>query len=124
MHFVRSVYVWASQGCPDAVPKGVIAVDLEDTVDLSDDLKEIATALCSGSFFDDSCWQVGCSQDDVDLIVKSVPHGKYGEMGVYLTSDQLMPSWQFEQFKSKEGLAVSEHHYLDMEVAELEDCIC
>ena len=34
MHFIRNVFYWATQGCPDALPKGVIAIDLGDTADL------------------------------------------------------------------------------------------
>ena len=113
MHFVRSIFYWASQGCPDAVPKGVIAVDLEDTADLSSDVREIGLALTSQGFFDDTCWQVGCTKEDVDLVVKTVEHSKYGQMGHTLSNDQIIPSWQFEQLKSQPGLVVSEHHYAD-----------
>ena len=119
MHFVRSVFYWASQGCPDALPKGVIAVDLDDTADLSSDVREIGLALTSQGFFDDTCWQVGCTKEDVDLVVKTVEHPKYGQMGHTLSNDQIIPTWMFEQLKSQPGLAVSEHHYLQMECDEV-----
>ena len=124
MYFVRSVYYWASQGCPDAVPKGVIAVDLEDTADLSCDIREIGLDLTSEGFFDDTCWQVGCTQEDVDLIVKTVEHPQYGQMGRTLSNDQLLPSWQFELLKQQPNLVVSEHHYLDMELDGSGECEC
>ena len=119
MHFIRSVYYWASKGCPDALPKGVIAIDLEDTEDLGSDVREIGLALTSQGFFDDTCWQVGCTQDDVDLVVKTIPHETYGEIGHTLSNDQIIPSWQFELLKQQPGLAVSEHHYLEVECDEM-----
>ena len=122
MHFVRQVFYWASHGCPDAVPKGVIAVDLEDTVDLSADVRELALELTSLGYFDDTCWQVGCTQDDVDLITKTIQHPKYGEMGQTLSNDLLIPTWMFEQLKQRPGLVVSEHHYQDMLCDDCPEC--
>ena len=119
MHFVRSVYYRASLGCPDALPKGIIAVDLEDTADLTSDVKEIGLALCSQGFFDDSCWNVGCTQDDVDLVVKTIKHPKYGEMGQYLTSDQIIPTWMFERLKQQPNLVVYEQSIRDLDCDEL-----
>ena len=118
MHFIRSVYYWASKGCPDAVPKGIIAVDLEDTADLTSDVREIGLALTSQGFFDDSCWQVGCTQEDVDLIVKTSTHPKYGEMGHTLSNDQIIPSWMFERLREQPGLVISEQSIRDLECDE------
>jgi len=123
MHFIRNIYYWASHGCPDATPKGIIAVDLEDTADLTSDVQEIGLALTSEGMFDDTCWQVGCTQEDVDLIVKTIPHPKYGEIGQTLSNDQLIPTWMFERLKEQSGLVISEHHYAEMECDELwEEC--
>lgn len=121
MHFVRSVFYWASQGCPDGVPKGIIAVDLGDTADLSTDVKEVGLALCSQGFFDDTTWQVGATQDDVDLILKLIPHEKYGEIGQTLSFDQIISDWQYELIKQRPGLVVSEHSLTDMDCV---DCLC
>ena len=118
MHFIRSVYYWASQGCVDVVPKGIIAVDLEDTADLTSDVREIGLALTSQGFFDDGCWQVGCTQEDVDLIVKTSTHPKYGQMGHTLSNDQIIPSWMFERLKEQPGLVISEHSIRDLECDE------
>ena len=115
MFFVRSVFYWASKGCPDAVPKGVIAIDLGDTVDQTSSIKELGLELCSAAFFDDTPWQVGCEIDDVDLVVKTIPHEQYGEIGQTLSSDQLIPDWQFQLLKQQPGLAVSEHSLADLE---------
>ena len=115
MHFVRSVFYWASKGCPGAIPKGIIAVDMEDSVDLSSDLKEVGLELTSLGMFDDTSLQVGCTLEDRDLITKILPHEKYGELGHTLSNDQIMPSWQFELIKQQPGLVVSEHHYLENE---------
>ena len=115
MHFIRSVFYWASQGCTAAVPKGIIAVDLGDTADLSTDVKETGLALCSKGFFDDTTWQVGATQEDVDLILKLIPHEKYGEIGQTLSFDQIIPTWQYELIKQRPGLLVSEHSLADLE---------
>ncbi len=122
MHFIRSVFYWASQGCPAAVPKGIISVDLGDTADLSTNVKEVGLALCSQGFFDDTTWQVGATQEDVDLILKLIPHDKYGEIGQTLSFDQIIPTWQYELIKQRPGLVVSEHSLSDTE--DLEYCEC
>ena len=121
MHFIRNVFYWATQGCPDALPKGVIAIDLGDTADLTDDVNDVALMLNELDCFADTSWQVGCEKDDVDLIVKVIPHETYGEMGVYLTSDQIIPTWQFQLIKQQPNLVVSEHSLADLE---LECCEC
>ena len=124
MFFVRSIFYWASKGYPDAVPAGIIATDLGDTADLSSDIKEIALNLTSQGIHDDSCWQCQIATEDRDLLVKTVPHEKYGEIGHYLTSDQLLPDWEYQLIKQQPGLVVSEHHYLEMEFDDSEECEC
>ncbi|MDC0260707.1 hypothetical protein OAK65_01170 [Synechococcus sp. AH-551-N17] len=114
MHFIRSVFYWASQGCPEGGPKGIIAVDLGDTADLATDVKEVGLALCSQGFFYDTTWQVGATQEDVDVILKLIPHEKYGEIGQTLSFDHIIPDWQYELIKQRPGLVVSEHSLADM----------
>ena len=69
MYFLRSIYVWGSGA--DAVPKGVIAVCLEGTEDMTSDVRQVGLELCSLGMFDDSCWAIGCTQDDVDLAIRT-----------------------------------------------------
>ena len=113
MYFIRSLYYWGSG--VDAIPKGVIAVNLEDTADLTSNVKEVGLDLCSLGMFDDSAYQVGATADDQDLLVKLVPHEQYGEIGVYLTSDQIVPDYQFELLKKQNGLVISEHTLSEMD---------
>lgn len=125
MHFIRSVYYWASQGCPDATPAGIIAVDVGETFDLKTDLQELGYLLTSAGVFDDTCWQIGCTQENVDLVMKTVPHETLGEVGTTLSNDQLLPTWQWEIIKEHTKVEVSEHgiddylDYLDPEQAQL-----
>ena len=120
MYFVRSIYYWGSG--VEALPKGVIAVDLQGSADLTSNVKEVGLELCSQGFFDDSCWSVGCTQEDVDLVVKSIPHEKYGTIGQYLTNDQIIPDWQYELVKQHPNIVISEHSLSDMEDLEYCDC--
>ena len=125
MHFLHSVYYRASYGCPDALPKGIIAVDLEDTVDLTADAQEVGRSLSCQGFFDDRCWKVGCELDDADLVVNVTPHEKYGEIGGYITSDQIVPTWMFEQIKNQPNVVVFEQSIRDDECEGLlEECDC
>jgi len=122
MYFIRNVYYWASQGYPDAVPAGVIAVNLESTEDLTSNVREVALALTSQGFMDDTGYQCGVSSEDQDLILKLVPHERHGEIGQYLTSDQLLSDWQFELLKQQPGLTISEHTLSEMEGCECCEC--
>ena len=116
MHFIRQVFYWASSGCPDAVPKGIVAVDLEGHFDQKTDLIELGNLLCSIGIFDDTCWQIGCTKEDVDLIVKTEDRPQYGQMGRTLSNDAIIPTWQCDIIKKDERIKISEHtftEYLD-----------
>lgn len=113
MYFIRSLYYWGSG--VDAVPRGVIAVDLEGTEDLTSDVRRVGLELTSLGMFDDSAYQVQATGDEQDLLVKLVPHEKYKEIGMYLTSDQIIPDYQFELLKKQDGLIISEHALSDMD---------
>lgn len=117
MYFLRSIYVWGSGA--DAVPKGLISVCLEGTEDMTSDVRQVGLELTSLGMFDDSCWAIGCTQDDVDLVIKTVPHEKYGSIGTYLTTDQIVPTWEYELLKQQPGLTISEHT-----LSEMDDCEC
>ncbi len=110
MYFVRSVYYWASKGCPDAVPAGIIGVNMGTIIDTYDDLKETSYVLSSIGIFDDTCWQLEFTQEDVDLIVKDQPDTKRFQT---LSNDQILPDWQWELMKADPRVRVSEHHFKD-----------
>ena len=106
MHLLRHLFYWASQGSPDAVPAGIIAVDLGmNEADLHDqDIKQISICCCEYGIFDDSCWQLGFTMEDVDLV------RKLDRPFNYLTSDQIVSDWQWRLIKQQPGLRVSEHN--------------
>lgn len=116
MLYLESFFYWASAGCPDAVPAGIIAVDLglNDANQNEVEIKEIHDFLCEECFFDDASWQLGFTQDDVDLIRREEGNG-----ASYLTSSQLVPDWQWQLIKAQPGLRISAHnleqHFEEME---------
>ena len=118
MHYLRLIYYWASEGCPDAVPAGIIAIDLgQNEADFNDpeERREIEVLCSDCGLFDDSCWQVGATQEDVDLLVKINDAGH----GVYLTNSQIVPDWQWELVKQRPGVKISEHNLAEA-LAELD----
>ena len=59
MHYLRLIYYWASEGCPDAVPAGIIAIDLgQNEADFNDpeERREIEVLCSDCGLLDDSCW--------------------------------------------------------------------
>ena len=115
MRLLRHLYFWASEGCPDAVPAGIIAVDLGINEANHNDveIKHISNFCCDLGMFDDSCWQLGFTQDDVDLV------RKLDGPSNYLTSDQIVTDWQWELIKKQPNLRISEDD-LEQELAEME----
>jgi len=118
MHLLNHLYYWASEGCPDAVPAGIIAVDLglNEANHNDTEIKEISNFCCELGIFDDSCWQLGFTQDDVDLVRKENPDGKGCTT---LAATQVVADWQWELIKQQPGLRISEHN-LEQVVAEME----
>ena len=110
MQLLRHIYFWASEGCPDAMPAGIIAVDLglNEANHNDQDIGEFVLAATSWGFFDDSCWQIGCTMEDADLVRKLDGPG-------YLTSDQIVTDWQWEQIKKTPGLRFAEHSFAEAE---------
>lgn len=118
MHYLENVFFWASQGCPDAIPAGIIAVDLGlNEADLNDaEIKDIRNFLCEECFFDDMGHQLGFTMEDIDLIRRD------GDGAAYLTGSQVVSDWQWELIKKQPGLRVSEHN-LEQHCAEMEKFI-
>ena len=105
MHYLENVYYWASAACTDAVPAGIIAVDLGlNEANLNDsEITEIRNDLCSLGLFDDMGWQLGFTMEDIDLI-RRLDGG-----AAYLTAGQIVADWQWAAIKQQPGLKVFEH---------------
>ena len=103
MFFLENYYLWASEGCPDAVPAGVIAIDLGmNGADFSDTrTTELRNELCSEGFFDDAPLQLGFTGEDKALICRE-------EGPNFLCSSQVVADWQWALMKQQPGLRTSE----------------
>ena len=114
MTFLEHYYFWASNGCPDAMPAGIIAVKLgQNAADHNDqDIKEIRNDLCAEAFFDDATLQLGFTGDDRDLICRSIHPN-------FLCSSQIVADWQWELIKQQPGLRFAEHDLAEFQ-AEVE----
>jgi len=108
MYFVRNVYYWASKGCPEAVPAGIIGVNMGTIIDTYDDIKQTGNLLCSIGIFDDTCWQLEFTQEDSDLVRKDDPDTNRFQT---LSNDQILPDWQWELMKADPRVRVSEHQF-------------
>ncbi len=108
MIFLHQVYYWASQGNTDAVPAGIIAIDLGfNEANFNDeDMKEMRACFCSHGLFDDTAWQLEFTMDDVDLV-----RGDGIKWFGYLTSDIIVADWQWKLIKEQPGLRVAEYNW-------------
>ena len=109
MHFIKNVFYWASDGCPEAVPAGIIAVNCADEICMNCDLDEVYGMICSWGIFDDTCWQLGFTNEDVDLIRKENENGHLQ----YLCTSQIVPDWQWNQIKNQPNMKVVEVDFLE-----------
>lgn len=105
MHYLENVYYWASEGCPDAVPAGIIAVDLGQNEANHNDTEIVAirNCCCEYGLLDDTGLQLGFTSDDMDLIIRD--KGDYN----LLTAGQIVADWQWEAIKATPGLRYEEH---------------
>ncbi len=117
MIYLRQVYYWASQGNTDAIPAGVIAVDLGfNEANFNDEeMGDISSCISSYGLFDDTVWQLGFEQDEADLV-----RGDGVKWFGYLTSDIIVAEWQWKLIKEQPGLRVSEHN-LQEHIEEMEN---
>ena len=108
MHLIRICYFLASQGCPDAFPAGVIAVDLGfNEANMNDESKrEWAIECAERCMFDNSSLQLGLTyQESQGLLHKEVgPH-----LSTSLSNDMIVADWQWEAMKKTPGLNYVEH---------------
>ena len=105
MHFLENVYYWASDGCPDAKPAGVIAVDLgQNEADFHDEeIRAIRNCCCEYGLLDDTGLQLGFTSDDMDLICRNEGDANF------LTAGQIVADWQWAAIKETPGLRYAEH---------------
>ncbi len=105
MHYCLNYYFWCSEHRPDAVPAGMIAVDLGlNNANLSDDeIDQISDFCCDLGLFDDASYQLGFTNEDKDLIVRS------GKGASYLTGHLVLADWQYMLVKKQPGLRLAEH---------------
>lgn len=100
MHLLRFKYYLASEGCPDAVPAGIIAVDLGfnfDDLDTSEDgdVDDVALCCAERGFFDDSDLQLGIEGGEGITWQEVGPHH-----AVCLSNDLVLPSFVWAAMKS------------------------
>ena len=107
MKLLHSVFYHASIGFPEAVPAGIIAVDLGSDVELSDCPKEIAHTCTSVGLFDDTSMLLGFTNEDADL-VRGPADDKHFH---YCVHDQLVPDYQWEAIKSLNNFRIHEIPY-------------
>lgn len=114
MHLLQHYFFWASDGAPDAVPAGIIAIDLGlNEADHHDPhAKAISNYCCNLGLFDDSTLQLGFTGEDKDLICRDTSPN-------FLCSTQIVADWQWTAMKTIPGLRYAEHN-LDQAVAEME----
>lgn len=108
MYLLSHVYYWASQGCPDAVPAGIVAINLgPNEADLtSEDAQEWRGICSSYGLLDNKAWQLDFSIEDVDLVRKDCGDEKHIS---YLENIQIVPDWQWHLIKQQPGLKYKEH---------------
>ena len=102
MYLLTHVYYWASDGCPDALPAGILAFNLgmNEASHHDDEIDQIFECACGFGLFDDVPEQLGFVGDDADLILR--------ESGL-LTAHQIVSDWQWELMKQHRALLYVEH---------------
>ena len=97
MHFIRSIYPWASDGCTDALPHMMVVVNLgfnEGSTD-GDEVEDISTFLGEISLLDDPMKQNHILEEEWDLYYKQTDSGPK----TLLMDDQCVPDYQWNAIK-------------------------
>ncbi len=108
MFLLTNVYYFASDGCPDAVPAGMVAFKLgmNNASHHDEEIDEIWACADSLGLTEDLAGQLGFDGDDLDLIFRTPP----GEdEPTYLLGNQICSDWQWELIKQHPGLVYCEH---------------
>ena len=110
MHLLRSVYLHASKGCPEATPAGIIAVAMPDDVDLTCCAEQIATEITSLGVWDDAAFQLGFTREDADLVRGSEDNEQFS----YIVSHQILPNYQWKILKQSASFPIAEHSFSEL----------
>ena len=118
MYLLTHIFYWASDGCPDAVPAGVLAFSLgmNEASHQDEDIDQIFECACCFGLCNDAEEQLGFVGDDLDLVVRG--NGN-------LSANQIVPDWQWRLIKQHPGLRYVEHDLeatLDAFLAGQEGC--
>lgn len=108
MHLIRIYYFLASRGCPDALPAGVIAVDLgfNEASMCAESTREWMLECTERSMFDDSSLQLGLHFQDSEGVLHKTTGPHHCE---FLANDMIVADWQWEAMKASPGLNYAEH---------------
>ena len=114
MHLLRFRYFLASEGCPDATPAGIIAVDLGfnfEALDADDESETEDVVLCCAQrgFFDDSDLQLNIEGGEGVTWQEVDPHH-----AVCLTNDLILPTFVWEAMKA----SAANLNYVEHSIAE------
>ena len=101
MYMLTQCFYWASLGCPDAMPAGVLAFKLGQN-DTDFDV-EWANHL---GLLDNAAEQLGFDDEDKDLLFRD-PDG--GDNPTYLIDSVIVSDWMWNQIKMHPGLNWVEH---------------
>lgn len=108
MYLLTNVYYWASAGCPDAVPAGLLAFSLGLNETSHDDVEEADAALMVASnlgLLDSACEDLGFVGSDIDLIYRDPGDGEKN----FLTSSLIVSNWMWREIKKAPSLNYVEH---------------
>ena len=109
MYMLTQCFYWASLGCPDAMPAGVLAFKLgHNESDFLDEDESDATMDCANylGLLDDAAEQLGFEDEDKDLLLRD-PDG--GDNPTYLTANVIVSDWMWLMIKQHPGLNWVEH---------------
>ena len=104
MQLLHSIFYHASYGFVEALPAGIIAVDISDTRDLTDNPAEVARELTSFGAFDDAAFLLGFTNEDADLVRGSADSEQFH----YVVSSQLVPDYQWAAIKREAKFRIYE----------------
>ena len=95
MHFIRSIYPWASDGLTDATPHMMVVVNLGFNEGATECVDEIESFLEEVDLLSDPLRQNHILQEEWDLYYKETESGPK----TLLTDEQIVPDYQWYAIK-------------------------